>query len=773
MSRYKNRRPTKTGSFRKKSKKKSNKRSRRKTLKSIFKSKRKSSKKKSTRKRSITLKRDGMKKGEEEKINIKIKIPDEYIQNINLYYYTPFIKTLSFFRLYHKKIDGFNSINGKSIEIFIKELFTFNRDINNDNLFFQKHTILGFIITSGLYEMFESFASELKKEIDLGLGINCKERDVVEFDKDSKKHLNKLKIIEKTRNFIEQKKVKDNINVNLYEDFKTQRKKKKEQERKEKKMKNEDKEERKEDKQLEDVIEDFIFELSKFIFYFICTVEFNVAKLIMRFYLLSIIKSGILLKYETVLVHNESNKIVNDFIGATTDNFRILKYITLDYKKTDDKLYTFTTCGETTILNLLNYFFKDNISVIQSRENKYSKTLKEFYEKYDKIDKQFESTQKTTIDWLKVVSNFEKKSIYNSNGCINNSLGNIIYVLKLILGTDKSDLISILKEINKDVNVDSLEDKGDSIKILIDNEIIVYFNQGHGDMHKRSDEEKIIIEGENDFLTIYNIFNEMNVYRNPELEMSRIIYNTIEDGCRNYTYLDFLTTIKDFIIRDTYGSSEMGSINIPNSIEHLVNLEKLELSGLSSIGSIEYIGKLKNLKKLNLSNNNIKTLPESIGNLINLTSLDLSTNVNIVIPDMIGNLKNISTLSICNNKLDVFPGFISELTNLENLYLSNNNFNTIPDGIFKLIKIKYLNLNENQLSELPESIRQLENLAYLDISDNQLTTIPESIETLKNLKSLYAYNNIFCKLPESFKKLLVPEQKLFVNKNIERILKEF
>ena len=131
-------------------------------------------------------------------------------------------------------------------------------------------------------------------------------------------------------------------------------------------------------------------------------------------------------------------------------------------------MYTFTTCGETTILNLLNYFFKDNISVIQSRENKYSKTLKEFYGKYDKIDKQFESTQKTTIDWLKVVSNLEKKSIYNSNGCINNSLGNIIYVLKLILGTDKSDLISILKEINKDVNVDSLEDKGDSIKILIE-----------------------------------------------------------------------------------------------------------------------------------------------------------------------------------------------------------------------------------------------------------------------------------------------------------------
>lgn len=765
MSRYKNSRQiiskeTKTVSFRKKSKKKSNKRSRRKTLKSIFKSKRKSSKKKSTRKRSITLKRDGMKKGEEEKIKINIKIQDEYNQNINLYYYKPFIKTLSFFRLYHEKIDGFNSINGKNIEIFIKELFTFNRDINNDNLFFQKHTILGFIITSGLYEMFESFASELKKEID------CKERDFVEFDKNSKKHLTKLNIIEKTRNFIEQKKVKDNINVNLYEDFKTQRKKKKEQEKK-MKMKNEDKEERK-DKQLEDVIEDFIFELSKFIFYFICTVEFNVVKLIMRFYLLSIIKSGILLKYETVLVHNKSNKIVNDFIGATTDNFRILKYITLDdYKKTDGKLYTFTTCGETTILNLLNYFFKDNISVIQSREN-YSEKLKEFYRKYDKIDKQFESSEKTTIDWLTVVSNLEKKSIYNSNGCINNSSDNIIYVLKQILGTDRSDLISILNEINKDVHVVTLKDKGYSIKIIIDNEIVVYFGQGHGDIHKRSEEEKIIIEGENDFLTIYNIFNEMNVYRNPELEMSRIIYNTIEDGYRNYTYLDFLTTIKDFIIRDTHGSSEKGSINIPNSIKYLVNLEKLELSGLSSIGSIEYIGKLKNLKKLNLSNNNIKTLPESIGNLINLTSLDLSKNVNIVIPDMIGNLKNISTLSICNNKLDVFPGFISELTNLENLYLSNNNFKTIPDGIYELINIKYLNLNENQLSELSEYIGRLENLKSLDISDNQLTTIPESIVTLKDLQDLYAYNNRFGELPASFEKLLVPEKKLFVDKNIER-----
>ena len=47
-----------------------------------------------------------MKKGDE-KIKIKIHISYEYNENIILYYYTPFIKTLSFFRLYESNNDGF------------------------------------------------------------------------------------------------------------------------------------------------------------------------------------------------------------------------------------------------------------------------------------------------------------------------------------------------------------------------------------------------------------------------------------------------------------------------------------------------------------------------------------------------------------------------------------------------------------------------------------------------------------------------------------------
>jgi len=160
-----------------------------------------------------------------------------------------------------------------------------------------------------------------------------------------------LNIITKTRIFIDKKEVRDNININLYENFKTDKKRERERKRKEK----EDKDRKAEDEEdkLKDVIEDFVFELSKFIFYFICTVEFNVAKLIMRYYLLTLIKSGILLDYETVLTRNESNKTVNDFIGLNNDNHRILKYITLDYTKTDGKLYTYRQ-----ILNFVKIILK-------------------------------------------------------------------------------------------------------------------------------------------------------------------------------------------------------------------------------------------------------------------------------------------------------------------------------------------------------------------------------------------------------------------------------
>ena len=246
-----------------KSRQKLSSRKRKSIRKRTKKSTRKSLRKMRISRRNNNRKYDGMKKGEE-KIETSIKILDEYTENIKLYYYNPFIKTLSFFKLYRNKETGFNSINGKSIEIFITQLFAFNRDINNDNLVFKKQTILGFLIISGMYDIFEPFIFELYKNIRL---IDCDNRNLKQFDNNAKKHLTKLNIIKYVQEFIYS--IKDEININLYIDYYEYKIK-----RKRELYKNENDYIKDVN---EDVIKAIIFELSKFIFHFICTIEYDVA----------------------------------------------------------------------------------------------------------------------------------------------------------------------------------------------------------------------------------------------------------------------------------------------------------------------------------------------------------------------------------------------------------------------------------------------------------------------------------------------------------------
>jgi len=123
-----------------------------------------------------------------------------------------------------------------------------------------------------------------------------------------------------------------------------------------------------------------------------------------------------------------------------------------------------------------------------------------------------------------------------------------------------------------------------------------------------------------------------------------------------------------------------------NSVEEMLNLEKLYLSGINLTTLPKEIGNLINLKELNLSNNRLSTLPKEIGNLINLKKLGLGFNILTTLPSEIGNLVNLKELGLGINNLTTLPAEFGNLTSLNYIGLSHNNFTNLPLGIDKLSK---------------------------------------------------------------------------------------
>ncbi|MCD8352990.1 MAG: leucine-rich repeat domain-containing protein, partial [Clostridiales bacterium] len=97
---------------------------------------------------------------------------------------------------------------------------------------------------------------------------------------------------------------------------------------------------------------------------------------------------------------------------------------------------------------------------------------------------------------------------------------------------------------------------------------------------------------------------------------------------------------------------------LPNSVDVLTNLRKLDLSGAKITALPESIGNLTNLQELSLSNTQISTLPSSIGNLTNLQKLSLSDTQISTLPESIGNLSNLQSLDLSGTQISTLPDFI-------------------------------------------------------------------------------------------------------------------
>jgi len=174
--------------------------------------------------------------------------------------------------------------------------------------------------------------------------------------------------------------------------------------------------------------------------------------------------------------------------------------------------------------------------------------------------------------------------------------------------------------------------------------------------------------------------------------------------------------------------------NLPASIDHLINLQILDLGGTNSLTGIPpELGNLSSLQELELAGD-LTTIPPELGNLSNLKLLDLSGNNLSNLPPELGNLSSLLTLDLGHNDLTSIPAELGRLSSLQTLDLSwNFSLNSITPELGRLSSLQTLDLAVNNLTSLPKELGNLVNLQTLDLDHNNLTSLPAELGNLVNL----------------------------------------
>lgn len=191
---------------------------------------------------------------------------------------------------------------------------------------------------------------------------------------------------------------------------------------------------------------------------------------------------------------------------------------------------------------------------------------------------------------------------------------------------------------------------------------------------------------------------------------------------------------------------------VPQSIEYLSSLERLDLRSTKVSTLPESIGKLSNLEILYLHKTPISSLPDSIGNLKSLKRLDLSkTKISVLLDtDSIWNLSNLQILDLGYTQISDLSESVGKLSRLQNLFLGRTQISNLPHSILNLKEnLQSLDLSKTKITELPKSIWNLSGLQVLDLGILQISKLLEGIGNLSNLKDLYLGGTQISSLPES------------------------
>ncbi len=225
------------------------------------------------------------------------------------------------------------------------------------------------------------------------------------------------------------------------------------------------------------------------------------------------------------------------------------------------------------------------------------------------------------------------------------------------------------------------------------------------------------------------------------LDLSNTAIRTLPDWIGNLKSLESLD-LSDTAIR-----------TLPEGLGNLTGLRSLNLSYTRIDTLPESVGKMTNLVDLDLRNMFIDTLPEWIGNLTNLARLNLRYTGVSVLPERIGNLKDLFFLDLSHTRIEALPKTIGNLTRLESIVVGHTHIRTLPESFRNLQKLQYLALNHTQVSDLPEWIGDLTSLQQLLLFETRISVLPEAIGELKDLRELNLSHTRISTLPKAIGEL--------------------
>ena len=488
------------------------------------------------------------------------------------------------------------------------------------------------------------------------------------------------------------------------------------------------------------IYEELIIKLSYFVYFYIQIKNKNAAKFIINHYILTFIKSNI---YNISLVLDNTKKYskkeisLYNIFNDTNENtqFKILSYLPqFKYKNK-----TFSTCGETTLLNILNYCLINTDGTFNT-EKILNDDVKNFYD-----NKKMKDINKSTMpEWLDIVSNLNFTDIYNTSGDIHNNVNNIACVLnKLVYDKDSCDIsdpanfiIQTIEYISNDkITIKPERITENSLSMIINNNYSLFFKPGHGEMYNT---EKTYLEDINRLEVI-----DLNNYRNKdEFDIIYTIYKkavTTFDEYGDGEKMDFDESISK--IAQTYFAdvlyNDIVKLFLLNNVNSIILSDPEIIDSFTKEKISIFLENVRNIKSIKISyiidenvgifNRFIKKLPEYCQK---LESFEIYSDGGIDVDDIdlkpLRKMKNLITLDVNDINL---PNSMNNTT-LQNLsYLCNTKYRTVNTSFIKNL------INLNSLTTFAINLNIIANLKLkeLKIMDN---TMLYDIKLIKNIKTL-------------------------------------
>jgi hypothetical protein len=700
---------------------------------------------------------------------------DDFMADISYFNDLSLIKTLHFY------IKNKDSIKSK-LAVLADLLFTIDTN-NNTVLYFQKKTIVGFMLVSNNFYKFKELL-DIFDEFDLSISDEITQNKLTKNISFSTSEIYKI-----VKQFVD-----ENIDIpsilGIYKEYfclnyRTIKTKDVTG------IKCEDKKPIIE----KQIYEEIIIKLSYFIYFYTQIKNGNsivdediqenetgkhLANIIINHYVLHFLKSDRAIVYNIKLGIHDSRKysseeisLYNNFNNINEKKFKILPYL---YQFNHNKKQ-FTTCGETTILNILNYCLIKRDGTFNTNKI-LNDDVRTFYK-----GKSINDMGKTEIfkNWLDIVSNLGYP-VYNPSGDIHNNVKNVASVLnKLVYDKDYSeyiekpsqfivDTISYLNDaIDIEINEEKTNDK--QLYLKMDN-YNLFFYPGHGEMYSITifriskyikdvdlDSDFSKKNEDSDFYIIYSIIKEASeevfgevrdyddaiehiIIKYPNTFMFDIYKNIIEV---------FLLTVNSFRYDSNFGIDDENpnilydESSIDNFLRNIRNVKKIYIE-IFDIEDDEYDE--ENILK-EIANSYVKYASEYCKD---LTTFDISissdiffrsdTNHNISL-----NLKPLTNLENLDNLS--FYGFqLNDIKPIENLkykekikYLSIDNYTASKSLNFNFIE-EFINLEKLRLDYINDlnPIRNLINLKTLWIRKTNEFDV-KLIEKLSLLEKISVYKS--------------------------------